>query len=231
MSEPDPAYAYTLLMSKCGQCRELFKKVYKRGMKTEGYQRKIFKEVLKKNQSTTDTLIRIVDEFTEFLTEQKQILKKGTTAEFVDSDDDTLTIDNPKPQMYFMMPNSSTTRINQTPYCVLHKILIDGKPMAYTGYRSRYNMFKKQIEQIINDPIVRVDIREAYVNAQNELDIKAKTFAELKKNTNIAFELIDVHKECRIGRTKKAYEAILRLKDFINQIIVVDNPGAPAIMP
>lgn len=220
----DPTYAYNIILTKIGQCRELFKSIYKKGINADGELLARFNEILRKSRDSTDIIIKQLDQLNELLTNEKQVFKRGD----IGTPEESIT-DGPSHKVY-MMP-TTTTRINATPYSVLHKIQIDGKPVVYSRYRSKYNAFKKHVEQIINNISIREDIKEAFVNAQLQLDIRAKSFEEVKKNTNIAFKLVYENKACRVGATKAAYEALFGLNDFINQIIAIDNPGVPMIEP
>ena len=225
--EPDGASMYLDINSKVQDCRRLFKQIYNKHKNSEGEIKEKFDAMLNKNKEATDALIKQLSELQDYLTAQKKEIASDDTAE-EDSSDSTMDVNKKEPIQYLMNPIARVPRINQTPFHVLYRLYSSetGTRYAYNGYRTRYNQFKKHLEKILEDRAIDSTIRENFINAQLQLDINAKTIHEIKKNTNIAFELVDKNKECRVGKTKMAYEYLLRLRDFINQIIPVDNPGA-----
>ena len=225
--EFDEASMYVDINRKVQACRSLFKQIYAKHKDSDGKQKEMFEAVLTKHKEITDSVIKELSELVDYLTEQKKEIKHADPLE-EDSPDSASEVIPPEPVMFLMNPKAQVPRINQTPFRVLYHLYNSGTGTryAYNGYRSRYNQFKKHLEQILEDRSIDSTIRENFINAQLQLDINAKTVYEIKKNTNIAFELVDKNKECRVGKTKMAYEYLLRLRDFINQIIPVDNPGA-----
>ena len=229
MEQIDEASMYGEIYKKYQSCRITFMFLLKKYKSNEGKQKE-FDEMLTKHKEATDAIIKQFNELDEYLNTQKEEIKKNTEGQETSLSSDTPEDIIPSEPVQFMM-NPSTIRvprINQTPFRVLYHLYSSetGTRYAYNGYRSRYNQFKKHLEKILEDRAIDSTIRENFINAQLQLDINAKTVHEIKKNTNVAFELVDKNKECRVGKTKMAYEYLLRLKDFINQILPVDNPGA-----
>ena len=225
--EFDEASMYVDINRKVQACRSLFKQIYAKHKDSDGKQKEMFEALLIKHKEATDSIIKELSDLVDYLTKQKKEIKHADPLE-EDSPDSATEVIPPEPVMYLMNQPTQAPRINQTPFRVLYRILSaeNGTRFAYNGYRTRYNQFKKHLEKILEDRSIDSTIRENFINAQLQLDINAKTVHEIKKNTNIAFGLVDKNKECRVGKTKMAYEYLLRLKDFINQIIPVDNPGA-----
>ena len=229
MEQIDEASMYGEIYKKYQSCKATFRSLFKKYKGSEDKQKE-FAEMLNKNKEATDAIIKQFNELDEYLNTQKEEIKKNTEGQETSLSSDTPEDVIPMESVQFMM-NPATIhvpRINQTPFRVLYHLYSSetGTRYAYNGYRSRYNQFKKHLEKILDDRGIDSTIRENFINAQLALDTIAKTPYEIKKNTNIAFNLVDNNKECRVGKTKMAYEYLLRLKDFINQILPVDNPGA-----
>ena len=228
MEQIDEASMYLDINRKVQATRSLFKQIYSKYKDSEGKKKEMFEEILNKNKEATDSVIKQLGELFDYLSKQKEEIKHADGVETSSSDTPEDVI--PMEPVQFMMNPSviRVPRINQTPFHVLYHLYSSetGTRYAYNGYRTRYNQFKKHLEKILDDRAIDSTIRENFINAQLQLDINAKSVHEIKKNTNIAFELVDKNKECRVGKTKMAYEYLLRLRDFINQIIPVDNPGA-----
>ena len=221
MEQIDEASMYGEIYKKYQSCRINFKLLFKKYKGSEDKQKE-FEEMLNKNKEATDAIIKQFTELDEYLSKHAA----GAETSSSDTPEDVIPME---PVQFMMNPATiHVPRINQTPFRVLYHLYSSetGTRYAYNGYRSRYNQFKKHLEKILDDRGIDSTIRENFINAQLALDTIAKTPYEIKKNTNIAFNLVDNNKECRVGKTKMAYEYLLRLKDFINQILPVDNPGA-----